>query len=81
MMPHRCREASRALASGDFDAGRLLASFFSRVHIWYCWYCWPYRDQLTAIGEAARALWGTPLAAERRRSLEDRVLARLRRPS
>lgn len=81
MMPHRCREASRALASGDFDAGWLSASLFNRVHIWYCWYCWPYRDQLAAIGEAARALWGAPLALERRRSLEDRILARLRRPS
>lgn len=75
-MTHLCREASRALAS---DA--LSASLFFRFHIWYCWYCWPYKAQLEAIGDAARARWGNPLAAERRRSLEDRVLARLRRPS
>lgn len=75
-MTHRCREASRALAS---DA--LSASLFFRFHLWYCWHCWPYRDQLAAIGGAARALWGPPLAAGRRRALEDRVLARLRRPS
>lgn len=80
-MTHLCREASRALAAGDLDAGWLPASLFYRFHIWYCWNCWPYRDQLKAIGEGARALWGAPLAADRRRSLEDRVLARLRRPS
>ncbi len=71
-----CREASRALAS---DA--LSSSLFFRFHIWYCWYCWPYKAQLEAIGEAARTLWGAPLPPDRRRSLEDKVLARLRRPS
>ncbi|TBR23222.1 hypothetical protein EPO15_06385 [bacterium] len=80
-MSHLCQEASRALASGGLEGGWLGASLLYRVHLWYCWYCWPYRDQLTAIGEAARARWGAPLPAERRRALEDRVLARLRRPS
>ncbi len=81
MSAHLCREASRALASDALDSGGLGASLFYRFHIWYCRYCWPYRDQLAALGEAARALWGSPLTADRRRNLEDRVLARLRRPS
>ncbi len=76
-----CREASRALASDGLDSGGLAASLYYRFHIWYCWYCWPYKAQLEAIGEAARGLWGAPLEAAPRRALEDRVLARLRRPS
>ena len=80
-MTHLCREASRALASDALEEVGLLTGVFYRVHIWYCWYCWPYKAQLEAIGEAARALWGAPLPAERRRLLEDGALARLRRPS
>lgn len=81
MSAHLCREASRALAAGGLDSAGLAASLYYRFHIWYCWYCWPYKAQLEAIGDAARARWGAPLPAERRRTLEDKVLARLRRPS
>lgn len=81
MSSHLCQEASRALASDGLDSAGPAASFYYRFHIWYCWYCWPYKGQLEAIGEAALTLWGAPLDAERRRSLEDKVLARLRRPS
>ena len=51
-----CKEVSTLVSSGDLQAASLARRLGVGVHLAMCRHCRAFRRQVTAIGEAARAL-------------------------
>ena len=56
MMP--CREVAHLLASDEWRSAPPMRRLQLRFHLWMCGDCRRYRDQLSAMGSAARDLFG-----------------------
>ena len=72
-----CREVSTILATDALEQAPWTRRMSVRLHLLMCRHCRRYKAQLSAMGEAARDLWGTlrddHVAEER---IESAVLAR-----
>jgi predicted anti-sigma-YlaC factor YlaD len=71
-----CQEVSTLVSSGDLQAASLGRRLGVGVHLAMCRHCRAFRRQVTAIGEAARALNGA-YRTEPRAAFEADLVQRL----
>jgi predicted anti-sigma-YlaC factor YlaD len=73
-----CKEVSTLVATGDLQSASLARRLGVRMHLAMCRHCRAFRRQVTAIGDAARAL-SAAFATEPRSAFEVDLVQRLLR--